>query len=133
MPQFNNLVVTDRATPTPVNHTFTPQAIAGAVATLVESTGVPLADKRFTVSLQQNGGGKYKARLVLNIPVVETAIINGLSVPKVTRNAIADLTFTFEASSTEQERKDLVGMLMSALDPAKTLVNDTVTKLQGIY
>lgn len=133
MPQLNNLVLTDRATPTPVNHTFTPRDIVGNVATVVESSGVPLGDNRFSVSLSQTGTGRYKARLTLNIPKVETAIINGLSVPKVVRNAIADLTFTFDATSTEQERKDLVGMLMSALDPAKTLVNDTVTKLQGIY
>lgn len=133
MPQLNNLVLTDRATPTPVNHTFTPRDIVGNVATVVESSGVPLGDNRFSVSLTQTGTGRYKARLTLNIPKVETAIINGLSVPKVVRNAIADLTFTFDATSTEQERKDLVGMLMSALDPAKPLVNDTVTKLQGIY
>ena len=133
MPQLNNLVLTDRATPTPVNHTFVPRDISGNVGTVTESSGVPIGDNRFSVSLSQTGTGRYKARLTLNLPKVETALINGLSVPKVTRNAIADLTFTFDATSTEQERKDLVGMLMSALDPAKTLVNDTVIKLQGVY
>lgn len=132
MPQLANVVLTDRAA-TPVNHTFTPRDITGNVGTVVESTGVPIGDKRFTVSMNQTPNGKYKARLVLSVPVVELSVVNGVNIPKVTRTAIADVTFSFDATSTEQERKDLVGMLASGLAPGVTLVNDTVTKLQGVY
>lgn len=132
MPSLQNVVLTDRAS-TPVNHTFVPRDIVDNVGTVVESSGVPLGDSRMTVSLRKTGSGAYKARIQLTRPVVETSVVNGINVPVVTRNAIADCTFTFAATSTEQERKDLVGMLASALAPSVVLVNDTVTKLQGVY
>lgn len=132
MPQLQNAVLTDRAT-TPVNHTFVPRDIVDGVGTVVESTGVPLGDSRMTVSLKKTATGNYKARIQLTRPVVETSVVNGINVPVVTRNAIADVTFTFASTSTEQERKDLVGMLASGLAPGIVLVNDTVTKLQGVY
>lgn len=47
--------------------------------------------------------------------------------------AVATLEFQFDASSTEQERKDLVGLIQNSLDPAKTLINDAVVKLEGVY
>lgn len=134
MPQLQNLVLTDRATPA-VNHTFTPRdANASGSGTVVESTGVPIGDLRATVGLTQtNGVGNYKGTVRLTLPVVQTQTINGVSSPVVVRTAYASCEFTFSPSSTEQERKDAVGMLMSALDPSKALVNDTLVKLQAVY
>jgi hypothetical protein len=51
----------------------------------------------------------------------------------VVRTAYADVTFTFDSTSSEDERNDIVGMLANALDPSATLVNDAVVKLQGVY
>jgi hypothetical protein len=51
----------------------------------------------------------------------------------VQRTAYADLQFTFDATSSEAERNDIVGMLADALGTSKTLVNDLVVKLQGVY
>jgi hypothetical protein len=51
----------------------------------------------------------------------------------VARTGYPQVTFTFDESSTEQERKDLVGMLASSLDASKALTNDTIVKLQGVY
>jgi methionine synthase II (cobalamin-independent) len=51
----------------------------------------------------------------------------------VLRTGYADAQFTFEPTSTEQERNDIVGMFASALSAGSTLVNDTVVKLQGVY
>lgn len=133
MPQLSTIVLTDRATPTPINRTFTPHDIVNGVATVIESTGVPIGDNRFTVSLTKSTVGKQKARLQLTMPTVETSVVNGVNIPVVTRTAIADLTFKFDNTSTEQERKNLVGMLKSSLDSSQTLVNDTVIKLQGVY
>jgi hypothetical protein len=44
-----------------------------------------------------------------------------------------NLDVTFDATSTELERNNVIGMLQSALDPSKTLVNDALIKLQGVY
>lgn len=134
MPQLQNLVLTDRAS-TPVAHTFTPQDVVANVGTVVESTGVPVGNNQFSISLKKPGasGSRFKATIKLALPTVATQVINGVSTPVVVRTAYADLTFTFDATSTLQERKDIVGMLMSALDPSKVLVNDVVTNLQGVY
>nr|UUW21330.1 MAG: coat protein [Sanya fiers-like virus 26] len=133
MPQLANLVLTDRAA-TPVNHTFTPRDIVNNVATVEEATGgVPIGFNRVTVGLVRTQSGRYKATLKGSFPIVQTQTINGVSSPVVVRTGYFDLTLSFDATSSEQERKDVVGMLASALDPSKTLVNDVVTKLQSVY
>jgi hypothetical protein len=132
MPQLQNLVLTDRAA-TPVDHTFTPRDITDGVGAVVESSGVPIGDKRVTVSLNRTGTNRYKPQVRFTFPVVQTETINGVSRPTVVRTAYADLTFNFDQSSTEQERKDAVGMVQSALDASETLTNDLLVKLEGIY
>lgn len=137
MPQLQNVVLKDRKA-TPVDHTFTPLNIQSGVASVVETTGVPVGNSKLTISLRQtsatNGGtGRYKADLKLAVPVVATQVINGVSTPVVVRTAYADVTFTFDQTSSEAERNDLVGMLADSLATGKVLINDTVVKLQGVY
>lgn len=132
MPQLETLILTDRAD-TPVDHTFLPRDIVNNVATLEESTGVPVGDNRITVSLTRTASGRRKATMKGSFPVVQTQTVGGVSNPVVVRTAYFDLSFTFEETSTEAERKDVVGMLASALDPSKALINSVVTKLQAIY
>lgn len=132
MPQLQNLVLTDRAA-TPVAHTFVPRDIVGNVATVVESTGVPLADKRVTLTLRRTADGNYRAELGFSFPVVQDQTVNGITSPKVVRTAYADLSFRFSGTSTEQERKDLVGQVATALATAATMPNDMLTKLQAVY
>lgn len=132
MPQLQTLVLTDRTPTTAVDHTFQPRDIKSGVGSVVESSGVPIGDKRFTISLRQVNS-RYRAQMQLAVPVVQTQTINGVSTPVVVRTAYADVTFTFDNASTEQERTNLVGMLQSSLAESKTLVNDTVVKLQGVY
>lgn len=131
MAQLQNLVLTDRAT-TPVNHTFTPKGrdSATGVATVVESSGVPIGENKATLSYRETAS-KKKARFVLTIPIVATETINGVSVPKVVRATVMDLAITYDPTSTLQERKDAVGMLQSALAPGATLVNDTIVNLNA--
>nr|QDH88675.1 MAG: hypothetical protein H1Bulk304066_000002 [Leviviridae sp.] len=114
MPQLNNAVLKDGAT-TPANHTFTPDNISGGVATLIESTGVPIGDKRLTVSLVQTSAGRRKVTMKLTIPVVQDATVNGVTRPTVVRTAYADLTFSYDGSSSLQERKDTRAYIVSAL------------------
>lgn len=132
MPQLQNLVLTDRAT-TPVAHTFVPRDIRDNIGTVVESSGIPIGDSRFTISTTRTAQGKCKSRAQLTVPVVQTQTVNGVSTPVVVRTAYVDVTFTFDATSTEQERKDVVGMFQSAFDASKVLVNDAIVKQQGVY
>jgi len=133
MPQLQNIVLTDRSTPTPVNHTYTPRDIVGGVAEVVESTGVPIGDNRFTVSLKETAQGRFKGVLKGQFPIVQNQTINGVTTPVVVRTSYCTMEFSFDKSSTEQERKDCVGLMQSSLDPSKTLVNDSIVKLQGVY
>lgn len=131
MPQLQNLVLKDRAT-TPVDHTFTPRNISDGVGEVVETTGVPVGESRFTISMRRTTD-RYKSKLRLAVPVVVNQTINGVTTPIVARTAYVDVSFDFSAESTEAERNNLVGMLEDSLKPAKVLVNDTVVKLQGVY
>lgn len=131
MPQLQSLVLNDRET-TPVAHTFVPRAIKGDVGMVVNTTGVPVGEKRFTISLIRNQT-RIKSRVTLVVPVVVNEVINGVSTPKVVRENIVDATFSFSVFSTEQERKNLVGMFADSLAPSKVLVNDTLVKTEGIY
>ena len=131
MPSFQSLTVNDRAT-TPVAHTFVPRSLEGGVGTLVEVNGTPIGERMFTISLRKVGP-KYKGRLVLKNPVVVNETINGVVVPKVARTAFASLDLSFDESSSEQERKDTVGLLANSLAAAVVVVNDSFTKLEGLY
>lgn len=133
MPSIQNLVLTDRAS-TPVNHTFTPSDVKGGVGTVVESNGTRVGDRTFTVSGRASPvSNRWNAKLKLVSPVIGSQIANGITTTVVLRTSFATVDFSFPADSTLQERKDLVGMLQSALDPTKVLVNDTVIGQQGVY
>lgn len=131
MPQLQNLVLTDRAA-TPVNHTFTPLEVTkDGIAIVEESTGVPIGNNRVSLLLNKTTGGRYKITLKYAFPIVQNQVINGISNPIVVRTSYADITFSFEQTSSEQERKDVIGMVYSSLAVGKTLVEDTLVKLQA--
>lgn len=132
MPQLQNLILTDRKA-TPVAHTFTPRDISNGVASVVEGTGTPVGDPRVTLKLVKSANNRYNGTLRLEIPVVQTATINGISVPTVVRKAYGEVRVSFDETSSEAERNDLVGMLADSLGAGKVLVNDTLVKLQNVY
>ncbi len=134
MGNLTNVVLTDRKA-TPVAHTFAPEGISpSGVATLIETTGVPVGNSRLSISKNLTSGqGRIKVVLKLAVPVVVNETINGVSSPKVVRTAYADLTLTYDQTSSEAERNDFVGMLESALKPAATVINGTAVKLEGIW
>lgn len=131
MPQLQSLVLTDRKA-TPVAHTFTPVDIQQNVGTVSERTGSPIADPIYSIS-NRKSGDNFKVTAKLAVPIVQTETINGVSRPIVVRTAYVQTTFTFSKDSTEEERDDVVGMLASSFDTSKTLVNDTLVKLEGVY
>ena len=131
MPQLQNLALTDRQA-TPVVHTFQPESIKQNVGSVVENKDVPIGNPRYSLSLRQTDKA-YKVTLKFAVPVVATQTVNGVSTPVVVRTSFVNCEFEFAKTSTEQERKDVVGMFQSSLAPGAVLVNDTVVKLQGVY
>lgn len=132
MPQLQTIVLTDREA-TPVNHTFAPVTIQqpNGVGIVAETTGVPIGEPIMSISMRRTD--KLRGKLTLNVPVVQNQTVNGVTTPIVVRKATADLSVTFDASSTTQERKNLLGFLYSALATGKTLVEDAFVKGEGIY
>jgi hypothetical protein len=127
-----NLVVNDRAA-TPVAHTFSPDGDdANKVHVYSEKTSVPAGNPRFTASLRKSGG-KYRPQLRFQLPVVQTQVINGVSSPVVVRTAFVELNATFDELSTDQERKDAIGLMANTLAAAQTQINDLLVGLSDIY
>ncbi len=128
-----NLVVKDRTTPTPVDRTFTPDGDEpNGVHVFSEKTGVPAGNARFTAQLRKSNG-KYRPRLRLQLPIVQTQTISGINSPVVVRTAFAEVQFTFDETSTAQERADCVGMTQNSLATAVAQLNDMLVNLSDIY
>jgi hypothetical protein len=131
MPQLANLVINDGAT-TPVAHTFKPRSIENGVTTLVESAGSPVGESRITLSHTRNQSGRIRATIKVSRPVVQDATVNGVTRPTLVRAAYADLTFNFDATSSTEERRDMVAMLKNALADTG-LIKGFAVDLEGIY
>lgn len=127
-----NLVLTDRAA-TPVAHTYTPDGDdANGVHVFSEKTSVPAGNPRFTAQLRRSNG-KFRPSLRLQVPIVQTQTVNGVSSPVIVRTAFIEVSATFDELSTDQERKDAIGLMVSALQPGVTQMNDLLVVLSDIY
>lgn len=131
MPQITSTVLTDRAS-TPVNTTFVPVDIAqpGSVGVLASDNGILENAMRFTVQSRRTTNKKVKSKLTLTVPIIGT---NASGQPVVLRVGYATVEMTTDLSATDSERNNLVGMVASALLPAKVLVNDAFVKGHAIY
>lgn len=114
MPNLTSLILPDRAdlvtnpaqgaeAGTP--HEFKPYGVANGVATLIESSGVPLGDKRLTISQSRNANGRRKVTIKFAIPVTGTTVVDGVSRPTVLRTNYADLVLNYDETSTREERQ----------------------------
>jgi len=129
----SNLVLTDRAA-TPVAHTFTPDGDdVNGVALWSEKGSVPAGNPRFSGRIYQDKGGKYRASLKLTVPIVQTQTINGVASPVVVRTGYVELNATFDSLSSDQERKDAIGMMASALPAAQAQINDMLISLTPVW
>lgn len=128
MPQLVPVVLKDNAA---ADHTFNPASSTAGVSLLIETTGVPLGDKRLTVTSTTTPQGRRKVNLKLVIPVVQDSLVNGISRPTVVRTAYASVDFSFDPGSGINERKDLrlfVDSLMK--DPT---ISATIDSLVSLY
>lgn len=131
MGQAATITINDRET-TPIAHAFTPRTVSTDLAQFVESASVPIGERKLSISSRKSGG-KYRIRLKLENPTLVTEVVNSVNVPKVPRIAYADVTFTFDETHSLQERKNTVGMFANALAASQTLVDASVTGLEGIW
>lgn len=139
MPSAANLVLTDRAA-TPVNHTFIPFGKnADGTFEFHEVTGIPSADPKITALTRKTAAGKLQSKIRIAVPVISNSTVNGISVPVLLRTNYAEVTLTFEATSTLQERKDLTSYTKCVLDSTINtaanawLVDNAINAGAGIY
>lgn len=137
MPALQSISLTDRES-TPVVHSFVPRDLdANGVGATVETGGVAIGESRFTAQGRRTGT-KYKATFALTVPIVATQVINGVSSPAIQRTGYVKVELSVDQTSSTQERKNLIGMMASALGASaltapKTLVEDTFVNLQGVW
>jgi len=129
MPALQNVVLTDRAA---TSHTFTPSDVKDATGLLVNTAGVPVGEKKLTVSMRKTGS-KYKGKLTLSVPVVVDETINGVVMPKIVRTSYATIEVQFDDTSSTNERTNLIGMLADSLGTGKVLVHNAFVGLEGVY
>lgn len=132
MPSINNVVLTDRAG-TPVNHTFTPLGRESDGARYSKAGASPLGDYTFSIIPRRTPTGRRKVDLSLSLPVLVTEVINGVNVYSVSRTNRGKVSLDIDSAATLQERKDLMGMLYTALATATTQVNDTVVNGEMVW
>ncbi|DAD52508.1 coat protein [ssRNA phage SRR5467091_5] len=131
MPLLQTTVLADRET-APVNHTFVPRDVKDGRGVVVNSTGVPIGDERLTVSMKE-ATSRYNGEVKLVLPVVQNETINGVVRPTVVRTAYVTMNFSFDKSSTLQERKNAVGLAAAALATNKPLINDALINLESVW
>lgn len=132
MPALTTLVLTDRAT-TPVNHTFVPFDVKDGVGYVVESDGVKLADSRFSITRRQTPGGRWKASIKLEVPIIETQTINGVDTLVVVDWNRSKSEFDFSRLATTAMRNNIVGMTMDSLGTSKTFTQKVLVDLEGVW
>jgi len=132
MPALQSISINDRATPTPVAHVFQPRDVQNGTGLVVSNSGVPVGEEKLTVSMRKSAS-KFRGKLTLTVPVVQTETVNGISIPVAVRTAYATLDVAFDDTSSTQERTNLIGMLADALGTSKTLVHNTLVGLEGVY
>lgn len=132
MPQLTTISLNDRET-TPVAHVFAASNIVAGTGYMVRSTGVPVGDETLSIS-SRKAGTKRKVRMVIALPQVQTVVgANGISTPVVVRRAIGEVNFTYDETSSTQERKNLVGLVANALLAAQTTINSVVVDLENVF
>lgn len=133
MPAMANVVLTDRAG-TPVNHTFNPVGSEGeSGGRYAKAAASSIGDYSFTINPRRTPSGRRKIDLSLSLPVLVTETINGVNSYAVARASRATCTFDFPPDSTLQERKDIVGMMYTALAAATSQVDSVLTAGENVW
>lgn len=128
-----SVVLTDRAG-TPVNHTFLPMGSEGdSGGRYAKAAASSIGDYVFKINPRITPQGRRKVDLSLSLPVLVTETINGVNNYTVARTSRASVTFDFPPDATLQERKDIVGMMYTALAAATAQVNSVLTDGENVW
>lgn len=116
MPANGNITIADGAT-TPVNHTFNPSGLDGAKGTaqFTERTdGVFVGESKLDVTVRPvtKGQPTRKVVLLLTLPKRTTDVNGNVSVAY---ENLGKAEFTYSATSSTQERKNLRVLLSNAM------------------
>lgn len=118
MPAFTTITVNDRES-TPVAHAFGVSDKQDARIFLTEKKSIPIGNNLLSLGWRKNGG-RYHRKVVLTVPEVVTETINGVSVPSVLHTSLAEMVLRFDDKSSEQHRKNVVGMFYNLFAPGQT-------------
>lgn len=129
MPQLTAVVLKDAAN---VAQTYGPRDVTSGVATLAFSTGVPVGERKLTISGNQTTTGRRKITMKMAIPITQDVAVGGVSKPTVVRTSYFESTITFDPTSTTDERTNVLAILRS-LFADTTLVQPTVVALESVY
>nr|UUW21296.1 MAG: coat protein [Guiyang fiers-like virus 4] len=114
--------------------TFKPRDITGGVATSVQSSGIPLGDRRISMSTNRASNGKTKLVIKFAFPTLEDITANGVTRKTVSRTNYAEMSFNFDGNSTADERYRMIAALHAWLQEAENpMLMGYVRDLEGIY
>lgn len=133
MPALQNLVLKDRTSGTPVDHTFVPRTVKDGIGTVVESSGLAITESKFSISSRSTAGGRYKVEQKLQVPIVVTQMVNGVSQQVVVGYNYASVSFDFDPLSDSAMRDNVQGMIADAQGVTKALVRGAVVNREGIW
>lgn len=122
MAQASNITVNDATSPTPVAHTFEPSRIESDFAQYEDrAVGVYAGYGKLTLSLKRpapGGAQNLKLGVKIDIPVMEAlapADTGFTPQPTVAYRNVCEVTMTFPARSSKQQRSDIFTMLRNVL------------------
>jgi hypothetical protein len=131
MPQIASVTINDGAT-TPVAHTYVPKGVQAGVGTVEERAAVTAGNAVLTFS-HNRSANRLRARIRGRWPVVQTETINGVSRPVVVRESACDLSFSFDAGSTLQERKDCLALIRNFLAESQPMAYKTIVECEEAW
>jgi hypothetical protein len=132
MPTASAIVLTDGAA---VDHTFTPEGRdANGVTNFKKTTGVPLGDEKLSINQSKTAQGRRKVSIRMQLPILaDAAGEDGVTRPTIVRTAFADVTLSFDATSSITERKNLRYMIADLFGAGQTLSEAVIDNLEALY
>ncbi|UJQ85162.1 MAG: putative coat protein [Leviviridae sp.] len=130
MAQLQQLVLKNEAAE---SLTFVPRDIRNGVGTVVNTTGSPIGEAKYSLSLRATQTGRYKATIKFQMPIVAEATVNGVAKQEVVHTMYANVEFDYGRLSTAEQRASFAQMLADSLKSDKALVKGSVVDLEGVY
>lgn len=131
MPAATTITVNDRES-SPVAHSFVPRDDGPSMYSFEEAAAVPAGNNSLVVRWTKDKE-VHRIRLTMALPKLVTETINGVNRYSVDYVNFIDFSVRFSNTSTEQERKNAIGMFANALAASQGVLNPVLTQVQGIY